>query len=125
VALVVAAGAGFRGGRIFPTIFVGVAVGFAASALVPAVPAAVAVSAGVLGAVIVVSRDGWLALFAAAVTVGDVHMIPVLCLAIVPLWLVVRTMPPMRVEAPAGGAAEFGALVPRTERPDRAAPAGH
>jgi H+/Cl- antiporter ClcA len=124
VALVVAAGAGFRGGRIFPTIFVGVAVGLAASSLVPAVPAAVAVSAGVLGAVIVVSRDGWLALFAAAVTVGDVHMIPVLCLAIVPLWLVVRTMPPMRVDPPAAGAAEFAALGPRTERPDGAAPTG-
>src|SRR5690606_4113029 len=42
-ALVVATSAGFRGGRIFPTVFIGVAVGFAATALVPAVPAAVAV----------------------------------------------------------------------------------
>src|SRR5690606_21773017 len=65
-ALVVATSAGFRGGRIFPTVFIGVAVGFAATALVPAVPAAVAVGAGVLGATIVVSRDGWLALFMAA-----------------------------------------------------------
>jgi len=109
-ALVVAAGAGFRGGRIFPTVFIGVAIGLAASSLVPSVPAAVAVSAAVLGAVIVVSRDGWLALFMAAVTVGDVRLIPVLCLALVPLWLVARVMPPMRVAPPADGAAEFAAV---------------
>ena len=113
-ALVVATSAGFRGGRIFPTVFIGVAVGFAATALVPAVPAAVAVGAGVLGATIVVSRDGWLALFMAAVVVGDVQLIPVLCVAILPVWLVARMMPPMRVEPPAGGAPEFAALAPRS-----------
>lgn len=113
VALVVAAGAGFRGGRIFPTVFIGVAIGLAASSLVPSVPAAVAVSAAVLGAVIVVSRDGWLALFMAAVTVGDARLLPVLCVALVPLWLVVRTMPRMRVAPPADGVPEFAALAPR------------
>jgi H+/Cl- antiporter ClcA len=110
VALVVAAGAGFRGGRIFPTVFIGVAIGLAASSLVPAVPAAVAVSAAVLGAVLVVSRDGWLALFMAAVTVGEVELIPVLCVALLPVWLVARVMPPMRVDPPAEGGPEFAAL---------------
>lgn len=112
-ALVVAAGAGFRGGRIFPAVFIGVAVGFAASSLVPSVPAAVAVSAAVLGTVIVVGRSGWLALFMAAVVVNDARLIPALCIAIVPLWLVVRSMPPLRVEPPAGGAPEFAALARR------------
>jgi len=112
-ALVVAAGAGFRGGRIFPTVFVGVAIGLAASSLVPSVPAAVAVSAAILGAVVVVSRDGWLALFIAAITVGDARLIPVLCIALVPLWLVVRTMPRMRVAPPVDGAPEFAALASR------------
>ncbi|MGW6227555.1 ion channel protein [Cellulosimicrobium cellulans] len=111
VALVVAAGAGFRGGRIFPAVFVGVALGLSASGLVPAVPPAVAVSAGVLGAVLVVARDGWLALFMAAVTVGDVHLLPVLCVAVLPLWLVVRSRPPLRVTVP-DGRPEFGALAP-------------
>ncbi|WP_244286336.1 hypothetical protein [Cellulosimicrobium cellulans] len=58
-----------------------------------------------------VARDGWLALFMAAVTVGDVHLLPVLCVAVVPLWLVVRSMPPLRVTVPAGRP-EFAALGP-------------
>ncbi len=119
-ALVVAAGAGFRGGRIFPAVFVGVALGLSASGLVPAVPPAIAVSAGVLGAVLVVARDGWLALFMAAVAVGDVQLLPVLCVAVVPLWLVVRSMPPLRVTVPTGRP-EFGALGPV---PAPAGPAG-
>ncbi|MFC8732912.1 ion channel protein [Luteimicrobium sp. NPDC057192] len=111
-ALVVAAGAGFRGGRIFPAVFIGVAFGLSASSLVSAVPPTVAVSAGVLGSVLVVSRDGWLALFMAATTVGDIRLLPVLCLALVPLWLVVRRLRPLRAEAPADRP-EFAALIPR------------
>ncbi|MGO1177975.1 MAG: hypothetical protein ACTMLC_01460, partial [Cellulosimicrobium funkei] len=113
-ALVVAAAAGFRGGRIFPAVFIGVALGLSASSLVPAVPPAIAVSAGVLGAVLVVARDGWLALFMAAVTVGDVHLLPVLCVAVLPLWLVARSMRPLRVEVPPG-TPEFPALAPAAD----------
>ncbi len=109
VALVVAAGAGFRGGRIFPAVFVGVALGLAAHNLVPAIPPAVAVAGGVLGSMSVVARGGWLALFMASVTVGEVAILPVLCLAIVPLWLFVRTMPALRVTVPKG-VPEFAAL---------------
>ena len=39
VALVIAAAAGFRGGRIFPAVFIGAAVGVLANALVPVHPA--------------------------------------------------------------------------------------
>ncbi|MBD5784732.1 ion channel protein [Cellulosimicrobium terreum] len=108
-ALVVAAAAGFRGGRIFPTVFIGVAVGLAASSLVPAVPVEVAVGAGVLGAVIVVDRDGWIALFMAAVVVSDVQLLPLLCLILVPVWLAVRRLPQLLV-APTPGVPEFAAL---------------
>lgn len=121
-ALVVAAAAGFRGGRIFPAVFIGVALGLSASSLVPAVPPAIAVSAGVLGAVLVVARDGWLALFMAAVTVGDVHLLPVLCVAVLPLWLVARSMPPLRVDLPPG-TPEFPALA-TTPGPARTAEGG-
>ncbi|GAA1708408.1 ion channel protein [Isoptericola hypogeus] len=110
VALVVASGAGFRGGRIFPAVFIGVAVGLAASGLVPAVPAAVAVAAGVLGAVLVVARSGWLALFMAVVTVGDIALLPVLCLAVAPVWLAVRAMPEMLLPAAGDDRPEFAAL---------------
>ena len=59
-ALVVAAASGFRGGRIFPAVFVGVALGLMLHEHVPAVPAAITVSCAILGIVLVVTRDGWL-----------------------------------------------------------------
>ena len=102
-ALVVGAATGFRGGRIFPAVFVGVAFGLAAAALVPAVPASVAVSAAVLGLVLAVARDGWVALFIAIVVSGDVTMSAVLCLAVLPAWLVVTGAPHMLAEDDGGG----------------------
>lgn len=57
-ALVVAAASGFRGGRIFPAVFVGVALGLMLHEHVPAVPAAITVSCAILGIVLVVTRDG-------------------------------------------------------------------
>ncbi len=59
---VVAAASGFRGGRIFPAVFVGVALGLMLHEHVPAVPAAITVSCAILGIVLVVTRDGWLSL---------------------------------------------------------------
>lgn len=56
-ALVVAAASGFRGGRIFPAVFVGVALGLMLHAHVEAVPAAITVSCSILGLVLVVTRD--------------------------------------------------------------------
>ncbi len=100
VALTVATASGFRGGRIFPAVFVGVAFGLATSSLIPGVPAAVAVGAGILGTVLVVDRDGWVALFLAAVTVGDVQLLPLLCLTLAPLWLLARSLPEFIIESP-------------------------
>ena len=56
-ALVVAAACGFRGGRIFPAVFVGVALGLMLHEHVDAVPAAITVSCSILGLVLVVTRD--------------------------------------------------------------------
>ncbi|SUA45023.1 putative ion channel protein [Nocardia africana] len=94
-ALLIAASCGFRGGRIFPAVFIGVGAGLVAHSMISAIPSAVAVSAGVLGAVLVVARDGWLALFMAATTIGDIRILPVLCVAILPLWLLVANRPEM------------------------------
>ncbi|MBP3043064.1 ion channel protein [Arthrobacter jiangjiafuii] len=104
VALVIAAAAGFRGGRIFPAVFVGVAAGLAAVAFVPSVPVSLAVSAAVLGVVLAVARDGWMALFIAVLITGDVSVTAVLCLAVLPAWLVVTNAPHM-LAAPDGGTA--------------------
>ncbi len=62
-ALVLASASGFRGGRIFPAVFVGVALGLMLHTHVDAVPAAITVSCAILGMVLVVTRDGWLSLF--------------------------------------------------------------
>lgn len=94
-ALVVSAAAGFRGGRIFPAVFIGVAVGLVVAAFVPAVPVSLAVSAAVLGLVLAVARDGWMALFIAVVITGDAGVTSVLCLALLPAWLVVTSAPHM------------------------------
>ena len=77
-ALVVAAACGFRGGRIFPAVFVGVALGLMLHEHVDAVPAAITVSCSILGLVLVVTRDAWLSLFMAAVVVPDTTLLPLM-----------------------------------------------
>ena len=92
-ALVVAAACGFRGGRIFPAVFVGVALGLMLHEHVDAVPAAITVSCSILGLVLVVTRDAWLSLFMAAVVVPDTTLIPLLCIVMLPAWLLLAGKP--------------------------------
>lgn len=94
-ALVVAAASGFRGGRIFPAVFVGVALGLMLHAHVEAVPAAITVSCAILGLVLVVTRDAWLSLFMAAVVVPDTTLLPLLCVVMLPAWLLLAGKPMM------------------------------
>lgn len=94
-ALVMAAACGFRGGRIFPAVFVGVALGLMLHAHVPAVPAAITVSCAILGLTLVVTRDGWLSLFMAAVVVPDSTLLPLLCIVMLPAWLLLAGKPLM------------------------------
>lgn len=94
-ALVVAAACGFRGGRIFPAVFVGVALGLMLHEHVDAVPAAITVSCSILGLVLVVTRDAWLSLFMAAVVVPDATLIPLLCIVMLPAWLLLAGKPMM------------------------------
>ncbi|MFK9761484.1 ion channel protein [Escherichia coli] len=99
-ALVVAAASGFRGGRIFPAVFVGVALGLMLHEHVPAVPAAITVSCAILGIVLVVTRDGWLSLFVAAVVVPNTTLLPLLCIVMLPAWLLLAGKPMMMVNRP-------------------------
>lgn len=94
-ALVIAAASGFRGGRIFPAVFVGVALGLMLHAHVDAVPAAITVSCAILGMTLVVTRDGWLSLFMAAVVVPDTTLLPLLCIVMLPAWLLLAGKPLM------------------------------
>jgi len=96
-ALVVAAACGFRGGRIFPAVFVAVALGLMLHAHVEAVPAAITVSCAILGLVLVVTRDAWLSLFMAAAVVPDTTLLPLLCIVMLPAWLLLAGKPTMMV----------------------------
>jgi H+/Cl- antiporter ClcA len=96
-ALVVAAGSSFRGGRIFPAVFIGVAFGIFANTSIPAIPQALAVSCGVLGIVLAITRQGWLSLFMAAIVVADAALLPILCIVLLPTWLLVAGKPPMQI----------------------------
>jgi H+/Cl- antiporter ClcA len=97
LAMTVASTSGFRGGRIFPATFVGVALGLFVHSADASVPEAVAIAAGILGYVLAVSRQGWLSLLLAATVTGDVALLPVLCVALLPAWLVVTGRPLMQI----------------------------
>ena len=97
-ALLIAASCGFRGGRIFPAVFVGVAIGLLAHQLVDDVPVSLAIAAAVLGILLVVTRSGWLSLFMAVTTIGEVGVLPVICIALLPVWLLVTDRPELLIE---------------------------
>ena len=101
LALLIAATAGFRGGRIFPAVFIGVAVGLLCHALIPQIPIGLAIACGALGMVLAVSRDGWIAIFIAVVVSGDVTILPLLCFVVLPVWLLVARAPEMLAHVPA------------------------
>ncbi|MEU1008121.1 ion channel protein [Streptomyces sp. NPDC005890] len=96
-ALLVAASCGFRGGRIFPAVFVGTALGLAAHALVPAVQPSLGVATGVLGMLLAITRQGWVSLFTAAVLVASPAVLALLCIASLPAWLLVTGRPQMQL----------------------------
>ncbi|WP_327710407.1 ion channel protein [Streptomyces sp. NBC_00464] len=96
-ALLIAATCGFRGGRIFPAVFCGVALGLCAHALVDGIPVTLAVTCGVLGILLAVTRQGWLSLFTAAVLASDMSLLPLLCVATLPAWLLVTGRPLMQL----------------------------
>ncbi|MFG2330212.1 ion channel protein [Streptomyces sp. NPDC048604] len=98
VALLVAAASGFRGGRIFPAVFIGAAFGLLVHALVPEVDPSVAVASSVLGVLLATTRQGWVSLFTAAVLAASPAMLALLCLASLPAWLVVTGRPQLELD---------------------------
>lgn len=105
VSVLIAATCGFSGGRIFPMVFVGVAFGLLVNKLAPEVPVSVAISCSVMGFTLVVTRDGWLSLFMGAVMIADTGLLPLLCIAILPAWLLLAGRPEMHQAGARGGCA--------------------
>ncbi|MGI3452489.1 ion channel protein, partial [Citrobacter arsenatis] len=52
------------------------------------------------GLVLVVTRDAWLSLFMAAVVVPDSTLLPLLCIVMLPAWLLLAGKPMMVAERP-------------------------
>lgn len=98
LALLVAASCGFRGGRIFPAVFIGAAFGLLAQALVPEVHPAVAVSSAVLGVLLATTRQGWISLFVGAALAASPSVLALLCLASLPAWLIVTGRPQLQLD---------------------------
>lgn len=96
-ALTVSAASGFRGGRIFPAVFIGAAFGLAGHSLVPDTSLALALAAGAVGSILAIGRDGWLAIFMGVALVGDVAVLPSICVIVLPVWLIVTSGPEMLV----------------------------
>ena len=48
---------------------------------------------------LVVARDGWLSLFMSVTAVGDISLLPVMCVIILPVWLLVTGRPEMLLAA--------------------------
>ena len=118
VALLVAASALFRGGRVFPATFIGVALGMLGHVLIPTLPFSLAVACGVVGVALVVTRDGWVALFLGVAIGGDITLLPVLCVIILPAWLLVTGAPEFRIQPPTPPMPAAAAAGP--DRPDAA-----
>jgi len=97
VALLVAASAGFRGGRIFPSVFIGVSLGLLGYALLPGIPISLAVACGAMGITLAAVRDGWIAIFIGVALCGDLAVLPLLCIIILPVWLIVSKAPELVV----------------------------
>ncbi|MDM0074845.1 ion channel protein [Variovorax sp. J2P1-59] len=98
LAILISGTCGFRGGRIFPMVFVGVAFGLLVHQVFPSVPGALTVACSVLGFTLVVTRDGWLSLFMGVVMIPGTDLLPLLCVAILPIWLLLAGRPLMLVE---------------------------
>ena len=105
VALLVAASANFRGGRVFPVVFIGVSIGLLAHALIPGMPLGLAIACGAMGIVMTETRDGWIGIFLGIALTGDLTLLPMLCVITLPTWLLITKAPPFELAADDGLAA--------------------
>jgi H+/Cl- antiporter ClcA len=96
LSLTVAVIVGFRGGRIFPAVFVGVAIGAVVHYFVPDIPFALAAGAATVGIVLALIRVWFLTLMLVAMIVG-LEWLPVLGVALIAAHLVVQDRKPIHV----------------------------
>jgi H+/Cl- antiporter ClcA len=96
LSLAVAVAVGFRGGRIFPAVFVGLALGVFIHAIIPGVPLTLAAGAAMVGILIAFVRAWFLSLLMVALIVGA-EVLPLLGVALLGAYLVAANAPELRV----------------------------
>jgi H+/Cl- antiporter ClcA len=97
----VAATSGFRGGRIFPTLFIGVTLGFAVHQAWPdVVSLPLAVGCSCVGILVAATRSGWLSIFMAVAVVPQMVLLPAFILATLAAYLLVTNRPQLIVPTP-------------------------
>ncbi len=103
LSLVVALAVGFRGGKIFPAVFIGAGLGVIVHALIPGVPLVLACGAAMVGMVLAFTRL-WMLTLLLTTMIAGVEVLPLLGVALVAAYLVVADRPEVRVQAgqPAG-----------------------
>lgn len=95
LSLVIAVLAGFRGGKIFPAVFVGMSLGVLIHALIPGIPLVLACGAATVGIVVALIRVWLLTLLLVAMIVGFASL-PLLGVALIAAHLVVSSQPEPR-----------------------------
>ncbi|MGB3303929.1 MAG: ion channel protein [Gordonia sp. (in: high G+C Gram-positive bacteria)] len=95
-AMLLASAAGFRGGRIFPAVFIGAALGFGTHVLIPSIPLVIAVTAAVVGISVAATRNGWISLFLALAMVPQFDLMIPLLFATLAAWLLVANAPELK-----------------------------
>lgn len=96
LSLLIAVAVGFRGGRIFPAVFIGMALGVLVHALIPGIPLTLAAGAAMVGILIAFVRAWFLTLLMVALIVGA-QVLPLLGVALLGAYLVVAKAPELRV----------------------------
>ncbi|MFW0787761.1 ion channel protein [Gordonia sp. CPCC 206044] len=96
LALMLASASGFRGGRIFPAVFAGVAFGIGIHMWLTDLPLTITVGAATIGIVVVATRNGWVSLFLGLAVVPQFDLLVPLLFATLAAWLVVANAPEFR-----------------------------
>ncbi|EGD54307.1 ion channel protein [Gordonia neofelifaecis] len=92
-AMLIASASGFRGGRIFPAVFVGAAMGFGIHAMWSSVPLTLCAAASVVGLSVAATRNGWISVFLGLAIVPQFDLFVPLLFATLAAWLLVANAP--------------------------------
>jgi hypothetical protein len=97
LALLVAAGSLFRGAASSRPPSSGSLWACSAMCSSPAFRSGWPCACGIVGVVLVIGRDGWLAIFLGVAIPADITLLPMLCVIVLPAWLLVSRAPEFRI----------------------------